>query len=115
MKQTINKHQAVDALLQDNNAGWSIEGAKALVEYLEELEEDLWEEFEFDIVAIRCEFSEMSIDEILDQYENIKEEFEKRKEEKEDDEEDKNLIKEILSEYTTVIEVDENTVIIQEF
>ena len=112
MKITINKQHAIEKLLEDDNAGWSIEGAKVLIEYLEELEEDIGEEMELDVVAIRCDYSEMSIDEILDQYENIKKEFEKRKE---DDEEDKNLIKEILSEYTTVIEVDENTVIIQEF
>ena len=113
MKQTINKHQAVDALLQDDNAGWSIEGAKALVEYLEELEEDLWEEFEFDIVAIRCDYSEMSIDEVLESYEDIRKEFKER--EKEDDEEEEEIIKDIIAKYTTCIEVSRDKVVIKDF
>ena len=116
MKKTLTKNQAVDALLEDDNVNWSLEGAEAIVEYLEQMEEDLGEEFEFDIVAIRCEFSEMSIDEVLENYEIIEKEFEERKKEEEYDEEElKNLIKEILEDYTVVIEVNKDTVIIQDF
>lgn len=45
-------------LFNDENAGWSRAGARALAEYLEQLEEDTGEEMEFDRVAIRCDFSE---------------------------------------------------------
>lgn len=37
---------------------WSRAGAYALAQYLEELEEEMGEELELDVVAIRCDFSE---------------------------------------------------------
>ena len=58
MKTTLNTWQIADALKQDENAGWSYEGAKALAEYLEQYEEDTGEELELDVVAIRCDFTE---------------------------------------------------------
>jgi uncharacterized protein YaiE (UPF0345 family) len=60
MKTTISTSQAADILFNDKSAGWSYAGARALVEYLEELEEGTGEEMEFDCVAIRCDFSEHS-------------------------------------------------------
>lgn len=46
-------------LLDDENANWSRAGALALVEYLEEFEDDMGnEEIEFCPVSIRCAFSE---------------------------------------------------------
>ena len=58
MKMTMGTTEAADRLLADDNAAWSYEGARALVEYLEEIEKDTGEEIEFDRVALRCEFSE---------------------------------------------------------
>ena len=58
MKQTLTTGQAVDLLATDDNAGWSYAGARALVKYLENLEDDTGEEIEFDRVALRCDFSE---------------------------------------------------------
>jgi len=58
MKHTMTTHEIADALKSDDNANWSWNGAKALAEWLEELEEDTGEEMEFDRVAIRCDFSE---------------------------------------------------------
>ena len=60
MKQELSTGQAAHILLQDDNAAWSYNGAYALVEYLEQLEDDLGESIEMDRVAIRCEFSEYS-------------------------------------------------------
>jgi hypothetical protein len=45
-------------LLDDDNANWTPAGAFALVEYLEELEEDCGETIEFCPVSIRCDYSE---------------------------------------------------------
>lgn len=45
-------------LKADTSAGWSYTGAYALIEYLEQLEEDTGTEMEFDAVAIRCDYSE---------------------------------------------------------
>ena len=58
MKDTLTTQQAVNRLLDDPYAGWTPQGAQALVEHLEELESDTGEEMEFDPVAIRCEYSE---------------------------------------------------------
>jgi hypothetical protein len=58
MKQTLTTSEATNILFADKNAGWTYAGARALTEYLEELEESTGEEIEFDFVAIRCDFSE---------------------------------------------------------
>ena len=58
MKKTLNTYDIANALLDDENACWSRAGAFALSEYLEQQEEDCGCEFELDVVAIRCEFTE---------------------------------------------------------
>jgi hypothetical protein len=59
MKMTLSTSQAADMLYADReNAGWSWAGARALVEHLEQLEEDTGEEIEFDAIAIRCDYDE---------------------------------------------------------
>jgi hypothetical protein len=58
MKQTLTTSQAAQILIDDENANWSSAGAYALVEYLEEREDDCGEEIEFCYVAIRCDYSE---------------------------------------------------------
>lgn len=58
MHQTLSTSEAVDILTADQYAGWSRAGARALVEYLEQVEEETGERIEIDPVAIRCDFSE---------------------------------------------------------
>ena len=58
MKKTLTTYDIADALLADTNASWSRAGAFALADHFEELEQDLGEEFELDVVAIRCDYSE---------------------------------------------------------
>ena len=58
MKNTLSTDQIVEKLLADNNANWSQAGAYAVAEYLEEMEQELGEEIEFDACAIRCDFAE---------------------------------------------------------
>ena len=58
MKLQLSTSYAVDLLLQDEYAGWSYHGASALVEYLEDLEEELGEEITFNCIDLRCEYSE---------------------------------------------------------
>ena len=62
MKLTLSTYEAAERLFNDENSNWSRGGAFALVEYLEELEEDIGEEIEFCHVTLRCDFS---------QYENL--------------------------------------------
>lgn len=58
MKQTLTTSEAAHLLMQDENANWSYRGAHALIEHLEQLEDDCGMEIEFDRVAIRCDWSE---------------------------------------------------------
>lgn len=58
MKTTLNTSDIARALKSDENAAWTWNGAKALAEYLEQLEEETGEEMELDVCAIRCDFSE---------------------------------------------------------
>ena len=95
MIETLSTSEAAHRLLNDDNANWSYNGAHALIEWIEDLEEDTGTPIEFDRVAIRCDFSEYeSIEEVLEQYGL-------------DSEED-------LHDHTTVIEF-EGGVIIQDF
>lgn len=58
MKTTLTTESAISELLDDIYKSWTYAGARALVEYIEEMEQDLGEEIELDPVALRCEFSE---------------------------------------------------------
>ena len=108
MKQTLTTNQAANLLVADDNAGWSYAGARALVEYLENLEDDTGEEIEFDRVALRCDFSE---------YESAREAAEECGWEPDEDA-DEDAIEEAalewLNDRTTVIEFS-GGVIIQQF
>ena len=58
MKTTLSTSDIARALKSDDNAAWSWNGALALAEYLEELEESTGVEMKLDICAIRCDFDE---------------------------------------------------------
>ena len=60
MKITLTTYQIAGYLMQDDNAKWSRSGAYALADYLQKLEDSLGEEQDFDVVSIRCDFSEFS-------------------------------------------------------
>jgi hypothetical protein len=72
MKQGISESYFVNEILGDEYNSISYEGAKALFQYLEELEEDCGTEIEFDRVAIRCDFSEYdNLEEVTSEYDSI--------------------------------------------
>ena len=58
MIETLTEGQVIQALRQDTYANWSYKGAKALTEYLFELEDETGEQIELDPIAWRCEFTE---------------------------------------------------------
>jgi hypothetical protein len=55
---TITTGQAANMLIDDKNSSWSYNGARALVEYLEDMETQTDTPIEFDRVALRCEWAE---------------------------------------------------------
>jgi len=106
MKETLTINEVAHRLYADKNAGWSWDGAKALAEYMEQYEEDLGEELELDVVAIRCDYSEY--DSALEAAQEYR--FEPESEEEEYLEEE---ALEWLEANTTVIRVKGGGVIIQ--
>jgi hypothetical protein len=73
MKQSINESEFVNQIVQDEYNAMSYRGARALFNWLEELEANTGEEIEFDKVAIRCEFSEYdNIEAVMDDYDSIR-------------------------------------------
>ena len=71
MKDTVTEYQFIDTMAQKQH-GFSYEGAKALFEYFENLEQDTGEELEFDPVAIRCDFDEYeSLEDVKENYQDI--------------------------------------------
>lgn len=114
MKTTLSTSQAAHELLRDTNANWSRAGAYALVEHLEQLEEDCGTEIEFCPVAIRCDYSEYSsaLEAALDQGFDPETDLDGEGEEDEDDKEENALG--WLQYRTQVIEF-EGGVIIQSF
>jgi hypothetical protein len=100
MKETITKYQFTDWFRSSEGYknNFSYDGLGALFDYIEELENDMGEEIEFDPIALCCEYSEYdSFEELKDDYDNI---------ESIDD----------LYDWTTVINIpDSNGIIIQQF
>ena len=87
-------------LMSDYKNNFSYNGLTALYDYFEELEADLGEFIEFDLIAIACEYSELTIDELRDNYSVDK---------------DIDVI-EYLQENTIVIEIENSdSVIIQDY
>lgn len=72
MKQTINLHDFRQAF---QNAGrenqFSYEGLERLYEFLIQYEDDTGEELELDVIALCCDYSEMTMDEIFDAYPDV--------------------------------------------
>ena len=98
MKQTINFSQYCDAF-KDMNRGnnFTYDGKRALYDYLEEYEDGTGEEVELDVIALCCEYTEYeNLEELQENYTDI-DSMEK------------------LEDHTTVIKVDDDRFIIQDF
>ena len=71
MKEYVNEHTFRDRFMRSDNYknNFSYEGLHALFEYIEQVEDDIGEEFEFDMVGICCDYSEYdSLDEFNADY-----------------------------------------------
>ena len=55
-------------LTSDYSENFSYDGLTALYDYFEELEDDIGQTIEFDLVGIAGEYSELTIDELRDNY-----------------------------------------------
>ena len=98
MKQTINEFDFVQGFKELRPDNFSKAGLFALYDYLEQLEDDIGEEIELDVIALCCEYAE---------YDSLAE-F------REDYGEDYNTMQDI-EYHTTVIMIDNESFIIQQF
>jgi hypothetical protein len=72
MKQTVNSYQFHDAFKRMERAdAFSYEGLEVLFKGLEEFEEDTNEEIELDVIALCCDYCEMSLSEMIDAYKHM--------------------------------------------
>jgi len=60
MKEYVNEGRFINRFKQSDGYKdkYTYEGLHALFEYLEQLEDDIGEEFEFDMIGLCCEYSE---------------------------------------------------------
>jgi hypothetical protein len=69
MKTTISKYDFERAFVDaDRKENFSYEALGLLFDYFEELETDLGEEIELDVIAICCEYSEDTLEDIANNY-----------------------------------------------
>ena len=68
MKTTVNLYDFRDAFQKVRPNNFSYEGLEILFNTIEETEEETNQEFDLDVIALCCEFSEMTELEIRDAY-----------------------------------------------
>lgn len=98
MKQTVYRSTFIDAFQAARPDNFTYAGLCALFDYLEEYEESTGQEIELDVVALCCEFTEFaSFEEFCNSYSDEWETIED------------------LQESATVIMIDDESFIIQDF
>ena len=96
MKQAVDFYDFKRAFEQIRPDNFSRQGLGVLWDYLEQYEEDCGEELELDVIALCCDFSEDSIENIANSYDIDLSECET-------DEDKAEEVKEYLEQYTTLI------------
>lgn len=123
MRVTVDERMFRDMFIDYNRKdNFSAEGSRLLFEYLEQLEQDTGEEMELDVIALCCDYSELTFEEFAREYcleTNYDEPLDVDDEgdnisitHKLSDEELKEAIEEYISENTTLVGfTDDNTVV----
>jgi hypothetical protein len=68
MKQTIGLSQFTDEFNAIRPNNFSYEGLQVLFDWIEQQEQDTGTEQELDVIALCCEFSEMTAKEVIESY-----------------------------------------------
>ena len=110
MKQTKNLYDFRQAIRDmDRKENFSHEGLEVLFDYLEQYEEDTGQEMELDVIAICCDFSEDTVEDIAANYSIDLSECE-------GDDEKKEAVMEYLQDNTSVVgETSNGSIIYQVF
>ena len=102
----INESEFIRQFRNIRPENFSIPALRALFEWLEDMERDTGEPMELDVIALCCDWSELTEDEIRREYDHIDGITEA---------EDLDEMAEILNEETMVIETDNDTLLILGF
>ena len=105
MKNTISQYDFQRAFETQRPDNFSYNGLIALFEYFEECEESIGEEIELDVIAICCEYSEDTIENIISNY-SLTEELELTDM---DADERREAVLSHLSDHTQVMEIEDTT------
>ena len=98
MKQSVNIYDFERAFKRCERDNFSYDGLKALFEYLEEYEEDTGDEVELDVIALCCDYMEYdSLNEYNRDYDTKYSEID------------------AIQDDTTLIKIDDNSFIIQQY
>ena len=68
MKKSIGFYEFNEEFKAVRPNSFSYEGLKSLFEYIENLEYDCGEEFEFDVIALCCDYAEYTVNEFIQDY-----------------------------------------------
>jgi hypothetical protein len=98
MKQTVDFYDFKRSFEQCRPDNFSRQGLGVLWDYLEQYEEDCGEELELDVVALCCDFSE-------DSWENIADNYRIDLEECEDEDEKEEAVREYLEDQGALVGV----------
>ena len=98
MKQSVSIYDFERAFKRCERENFSYDGLKALFEYLEEFEDGTGEEVELDVIALCCEYAEYdSLNEYNDDYGTEYDEID------------------LIQDDTTLIKIDDERFIIQQY
>ena len=98
MKQSVSIYDFERAFKRCERENFSYDGLKALFEYLEEFEDGTGEEVELDVIALCCEYAEYdSLNEYNDDYGTKYDEID------------------LIQDDTTLIKIDDERFIIQQY
>jgi hypothetical protein len=116
MKQTINFSAFCDAFRQmDRQDSFTYEGKKAIFEWIEFYEEDTGEEIELDVIAICCDFNELTTDEVIANYPGIDTDDKYTGEPITDSDDMDKVVEEYLNDNTTLIANNNGTFVFTSF
>lgn len=101
MKTTVNQSEFIDAFRRCNRYDqFGYDALCSLFDYMEELESDTGEEMELDVIAVCCEYSVDSVEDIASNYDIDIEDM--------DEDEAREAVVEYLHDNTTVVDEDCN-------
>lgn len=101
----LNEHSFAYDLSKNKDNWFSYDGARELYNYLTDFSDDI----EFDPVALRCDYSEMEKEEIMEEYKHI---IDESWEEFEDEDEKWEYLSDYLNDNTLLLPVNWDTYII---